>query len=271
MISFPKLGITLRVDSKAFSVFGLRVNWYGIIIGMAILLCVLLAIKKTKRYDFTSDLIYDYLIWVLPASIIGARLYYVIFKFADYKDNLLSIFNLREGGLAIYGAIIAAIITTIIYCRKKKISFLYFADFAAPFLALGQAIGRWGNFFNQEAFGSTTDLPWGMTGNLIGSIPVHPTFLYESLWNIILFAFLTIYDRKFKRVNGEVFCMYMAFYGLGRVWIEGLRTDSLMLGSMRVSQILAGIMFLAFVGLFIWLKKKNTNLDKVTIDEEQKD
>ena len=266
MIHFPKLGITLRVDSKAFEIFGISVNWYGIIIGSAVLLCVLLAVWKTERYKFSTDLVFDYLIWVLPASIIGARLYYVIFKFGDYKDNLLSIFNLREGGLAIYGAIIAAIITTIIYCKKKKLSFLNFADFAAPFLALGQAIGRWGNFFNQEAYGGPTNLPWGMTGNYIGYIPVHPTFLYESFWNILLFAFLVIYDRKIKKVDGEIFCMYMAFYGLGRFWIEGLRTDSLMLGSVRVSQILAVIMFFVFIAMFIWLKRKNK--DKVVIDEK---
>ena len=214
----------------------------------------------------------------LIAAIIGARLYFVIFSWEDYKDNLIRIFAFREGGLAIYGGVLASIIVALIFTKKKNLSFGLFADTAAPSLILGQAIGRWGNFINQEVFGRYTDsffamrlmkdninqyLPADVLNNIylyegVEYIQVHPTFLYESLWNLIVFSFLLWYRKK-KRFNGEVFCMYLIGYGLGRVWIEGLRIDQLKIGAtgIAVSQVLSIILVISSI-LLIIINRKNT-------------
>jgi phosphatidylglycerol:prolipoprotein diacylglycerol transferase len=191
-------------------------------------------------------------LFALPAAIVGARLYYVIFSWSDYQNNLLSVFDIHQGGLAIYGGVIAALITAFLFARKRKIGVLKLFDFTIPYLALGQSIGRWGNFINQEAHGTLTSLPWRMEifdTMSMRYISVHPTFLYESLWDFSLFLFL-IWFRKRKKLSGEVFILYLAIYGLGRCFIEGLRTDSLYWGSVRVSQLLAGICFIVFISLF---------------------
>lgn len=257
-ISFPNLGIKdFYIDPVAFSFFGLEVRWYGLIITTGIIFAYLLAVRESKMQGFDPEILTDLLLFALPASIIGARIYYVIFTWESYKDNPMRALNIREGGLAIYGAVIAAIITTIVFCKIKKISFSKVADIASPSLILGQAIGRWGNFVNQEAYGGPTNLPWAMRiYDGIHYITVHPTFLYESLWNFGVFSFLLWYRKK-KKIEGEIFMLYLIGYGLGRVWIEGLRVDSLYIGNFRASQLLAGILVIG-VSL-IWINKRKSD------------
>ncbi len=272
-VSFPNLDLNIPVSRVAFKVFGTPIYWYGIIIAAAFLICVLWAMKDSRKFDLVPDTVIDLMLFAAPIAIICARLYYVIFSWENYKYDLKEIFNLRNGGLAIYGGIIGAIITAYFVAKYKKIPTFKFFDFAIPYVALGQAIGRWGNFFNQEAFGTNTTLPWGMTSPTIKQylsnnaaqlqelngitvypdLPVHPTFLYESIWDFAIFAFL-IWMRKKKKFDGEVFCLYLVTYSFGRAIIEGLRTDSLMLGNLRVSQLLSVLLLLAF-GIFILYKR----------------
>lgn len=274
IIEFPGLwGLKFHISRVAFTLFGIPIYWYGIIIAVGFLIAVLLGMKESKKFGLEQENVIDLVLFAAPVAIICARLYYVIFNFGLYKDNLLDIFNTRQGGLAILGGVIGALLTAYIYARVKKISPLKLFDFGMPYLVLAQAIGRWGNFVNQEAFGTNTRLPWGMTGDNIRDylsreqfnlaekhiivnpdIPVHPTFLYESLWNIGVFLIL-MWFRKRKKYDGEVFFMYMALYGLGRSWIEALRTDSLWVGNLRVSQVLAAIFFV-FFGILIILKRR---------------
>ncbi|HHV95404.1 MAG TPA: prolipoprotein diacylglyceryl transferase [Clostridiaceae bacterium] len=272
-IEFPKLGIKFTIDNVAFRIFGIEIFWYGIIIAFAFLLAVLLGLKDSKKYNINQDNLIDVILWFTPASIIGARLYYVIFSWDEFKNNPIDILNTRKGGLAIYGGVIAALITVFIFAKVKKINALEYLDFGIVYVPLAQAIGRWGNFVNQEAFGKNTDLPWGMTGNIIKnqlqinadrlskmgiivdpSKPVHPTFLYESLWNIGVFILLFFF-RKRKKVDGEVLLLYGILYGLGRAWIEGLRTDSLMVGNLRVSQFLSIIIVIVF-SIILYVRRK---------------
>jgi len=263
-VSFPGLGLSFEINRYAFVIFGIEIYWYGVIIAAAFLLAVLLALRSCRNYDLTSDNIFDIVLFAAPVAIIFARLYYVIFSWDQYKDDPISILRIRDGGLAIYGAVIGALLVAWLYARRKKISFLHLADFCIPYLAMGQGIGRWGNFVNQEAFGTVTDLPWRMNGNIVNKyilsvMPdadltqwgVHPTFLYESVWDIAVFLFLLFY-RKRKKVDGEVFFLYLMLYGAGRAYIEGLRTDSLPIGSLRVSQILSVILLVAALILFIY-------------------
>ncbi len=267
-ISFPGLGdISFHIDRVAFNLFGFSLHWYGIIIAAGFLLAVLLGTRVSKKLGINPDDIIDLVLYAAPISIICARLYYVIFS-GDrmYLEDPMEIVRIWHGGLAIYGGIIGAIGTTFVFCKIKKINTLNVLDFGLPYFALAQAIGRWGNFVNQEAFGSQTDLPWGMTGNVIQEylsmnfphldpkIPVHPTFLYESLWNFGVFAFL-IWYRKRKKNDGEVFCLYLILYGIGRLWIEGLRLDSLMLGSTKVSQIISICCIMLGIAAFVGLRK----------------
>ena len=224
---FPNLGIEIqKLDNVAFNIFGLEVYWYGLIIGIGILSGLLLAVHEAKRTGQNPDDYMDFVLVAIVACVIGARLYYVAFSWDNYKDNLMSIFALREGGLAIYGGIITAVICAILFTRYKKMNFWLFADTAAPSLKLGQIIGRWGNFFNREAFGGYTDGLFAMryikdqTYNIAQSvldktvfvngteyIQVHPTFLYESLWNLGVLVILLILKRK-KKFDGEIFGLY---------------------------------------------------------------
>lgn len=276
-IAFPNLGIYLAHVGKRFSIAGFDIAFYGVIIGIGILAGIWLAEREAKRTGQDVEIYFDYAIYAVVCSIIGARIYYVIFSWEHYKDNLLQIFNLRQGGLAIYGAVIAAVLTLIAYTKVKKQNFWLMADTGCIGLIAGQAIGRWGNFFNREAFGDYTDnlfamkLPVGavrsseITAKMWehtqdGCIQVHPTFLYESLWNVMVLAVLLIY-RKHKHFDGELFFIYLGGYGLGRVCIEGLRTDQLTLGStgIAVSQVLAGCLFvLSLVVLIV----KNVQVKK---------
>ncbi len=276
-IWFPHLGIEIsHLDRTAFTLFGQNVYWYGIFIGFAVLLGLLLLMREAKRTGQEPDLYMDFVLYALIFSVIGARLYYVIFSWDFYSQNPAKIFALREGGLAIYGGIIGAVLTAVIYCKVKKKNFFLLADTTIPYLALGQMLGRWGNFVNREAFGGYTDGLFAMRYQLaqvrnsdlsqdimehilniggVDYIQVHPTFLYESLWNLGLFVFLLIYRRKCKKFDGQIFGLYLLGYGLGRVWIEGLRTDQLLIGSFAVSQLLSAVLIVAAVVFLLWKGK----------------
>lgn len=245
--------MTPKLDKVAFSIFGIDIMWYGILIGIGFLLGLVVATKNAKKEGIKEDTILDLLLITLPVSIIGARLYYVIFSWSEYKDNLIQIINLRNGGLAIYGGLIAAFIAGYFFCKKKNIKFLKMADIVAPAISLGQAIGRWGNYINQEAFGSPTDLPWGI---LIDGQKYHPTFLYESIGDFLIFLILMYFFNKRKNKDGEVISLYMILYGILRFFVEGLRMDSLYIGSFRISQIVSLGIILVGTILFIKIKKE---------------
>lgn len=270
-VEFPNLrGLSFQINPIAFSFGGLEVYWYGIIIGAGFLLSIYLAFNNAKRFSMNSEDIIDIIFYSAPVGIICARLYYVIFNWSQFKNNFLSIFNLRTGGLGIYGGIIGGVLVAVFVARKKKINPLKLLDYLVPYVALAQSIGRWGNFINQEAFGVNTNLPWGMMSERTIShlaqlqekgfsvnplMPVHPTFIYESLWNLGLFFFLINYRKK-NRKEGEVFFLYMLLYGFARFFIEGLRSDSLYIGAFRASQIIAVLFFILFLTLFIIKKTK---------------
>lgn len=275
-ISFPHLGIYLNNVPKGFSVFGFQIALYGVIIGFGVLCGVLMAAYIAKKENLDPEMIWDFAIYAIIFSIIGARIYYVIFQWDMYKDNLINIFNLRNGGLAIYGAVIAAFTTLWVYCRIKKYSFLQIADICVPGLVLGQVIGRWGNFTNREVFGEYTDnllamrLPVDAVRSIDISenlaqhivdgtnyIQVHPTFLYESLWNLILLVIMLLY-RQHKRFQGEMWLLYLGGYGLGRAWIEGIRTDTLFIPhtAIAVSQVLAIVLFVVALAADILIRMR---------------
>ncbi len=238
------------MNPVAFEVFGIGVRWYGIIMASAMLLGLALVVYRARPLGYKDDVIIDLAIWVLPAAVIGARLYYVIFEFERYGGDILRMINIREGGLAIHGGVIGGVLAGYIYTRKKNINTWQLADLVMPSLILGQAIGRWGNFINGEAHGGPTDLPWAIQ---VDGVAVHPTFLYESIWNLIVFAILLKFTKK-KRFDGEVVCLYMILYSIGRFFIEGLRTDSLMLGPLRMAQVIS--LALIVVGAAIIGKKR---------------
>lgn len=273
-VSFVNLGITIEHLKNSVSVFGFRIAYYGIIIGIGMLAGIWLAQADAKRRGQNPDTYLDFALYAIIFSIIGARLYYVIFQWDAYKDNLLQIFNLRAGGLAIYGGVIGAVLTLIVFTRVRKLSFFSMADSGVLGLILGQIIGRWGNFFNTEAFGGYTDNLLAMRIRLslvnpsmisqelldhkiveqgIEYIQVHPTFLYESLWNVGVLAFMLWY-RKRKKFDGEMLWIYLLGYGIGRAWIEGLRTDQLMLfgTGIAVSQALSMILAAAAACILIF-------------------
>lgn len=280
-ISFPNLGIYLKNVGKSIDLFGIEIAYYGIIIGTAILLGFWIAAREAKRTGQNPENYLDMGIIGVIAGIVGARLYYVIFSWDMYKDNLFDIFNLREGGLAIYGGVIAAVISVLVLAKVKHLSAPQIFDTIAMALLNGQMLGRWGNFFNREAFGGYTDSLFAMRLPLdavrssdvteqmrrhieridgVSYIQVHPTFLYESLWCMVLLIILFAY-RKHKKYEGELFLMYLFGYGLGRFWIEGLRTDQLLLPGVgiAVSQLLAGAIVVGTGAAMLYLRKKHKN------------
>ncbi len=239
------------MDPIAFQLFGISVRWYGLLIASAVIIGTLLALKETKRKSIEEEVFIDLLLYAIPFAIIGARLYYVIFSWDLYRDNPIEAFNIRAGGLAIHGVIIAAVLVVIIFSKLKKQNPWVLTDIAAPSLILGQAIGRWGNFANQEAHGGPTDLPWGI---IIDGVKVHPTFLYESIWNLLVFFFLLWFSRKKAKVDGEVFILYLVLYSVARFFIEGLRTDSLMWGPFRVAQLIS--LAIIIIGSYVFYKRR---------------
>lgn len=279
-IRFPNLGIVLKNIKDGFSIFGFDIKFYGVIIALGFLLAFIVIGKEAKRTGQDDETYLDFMLWLIIPAILGARLYYVMFSYKEYfvkgqglGKTLLGIINIRNGGLAIYGGVIAGVITAIVFCKKKNMKFAVLSDTVAMGILIGQIMGRWGNFFNREAFGDYTNSLFAMAiptdyfvneGSLNGLIKagvitpdmannmqvidgmqwitVHPTFLYESLWNLALLIFIIVY-RKHKKFDGEIFLMYLWGYGLGRVWIEGLRADSLMVPgiNMKVSQLIAAL------------------------------
>lgn len=289
-INFPHLGIYLEHVGKKVSIFGFDIAYYGIVIVIGMMIAVAIAMHEAKRTGQDPDSYIDLAILGIAAGIVGARIYYVIFAWENYKDDLLRIFNIRQGGLAIYGGIIGACVAVAIYCRVKKRSFFQAMDTASMSILFGQIMGRWGNFFNREAFGGYTDNLFAMqlpvsavrqneitqemwdhltTIGGVDFIQVHPTFLYESLWNIGVLLILVWY-RKHTKFRGELFCAYLAGYGLGRAWIEGLRTDQLLLPvvGLPVSQLLSLLLVVACVAVIL-RKRRNASGPEHADGEQQ--
>lgn len=284
-IRFPHLGLTLN-PGKSFTVFGIEIAYYGVIIALGMLAGALVAYREAKKTGQKVDDYIDFTLYTLIAAIIGARIYYVIFEWDYYSAHPLEIFNLRAGGLAIYGGVLASVLTLLIFTKVKKLKFWLMADTAVQGLIIGQIIGRWGNFFNREAFGGYTDslfamqLPVseakGITQELIehlvtidgvSYVQVHPTFLYEGTWNLLLFIGICLYKRH-KKFDGEIFAIYLMGYGVGRFIIEGLRTDQLVikaLGGIAASQVLSIILIVLAVAFVIYNRvqlKKRTPVTK---------
>ena len=258
-IAFPGLGFTIN-PPKGFSIGSFEVMFYGLIIGLGLLLCCIYGLRRGKEFGLTQDDILDGALWIIPFSIICARLYYCAFywKEGHYAANPISILYIWEGGLAIYGGVIGAAIGIVIYCLCKKIPITTCLDITFVTFPIGQAIGRWGNFFNREAFGAQTTnfLRMGLNMTEDGAYSTemfyyHPTFLYESVWNALGFVLLH-YASKKRKYEGQMALLYAMWYGLGRAIIEGLRTDSLMLGPFRVSQLLAAVSCAAAAWILIW-------------------
>lgn len=268
-ISFPHLGIELHNVPQGFDVFGIHIAWYGVLITLGMVVGFMTALRQAKKENVDTELVWDFFIPAIIFGVIGARIYYVVFFWELYRDDPLSVFYIREGGLAIYGGVIAAILTCYIFTRIKKISFLKFLDVCIPGLIVGQAIGRWGNFMNREVFGGYTDglfamrlplmdvrsrdvtmeLAQHMFTDNVNYIQVMPTFLYESVLNLLVFLVMILY-RKHKKFQGEIALIYLGGYGIARFFIEGLRTDRLLLWNtnIAVSQLLGMLLFLFAVG-----------------------
>ena len=269
LINFPGLGLHFAIDPIAFEIFGRPVHWYGILISVGFLLAIMVAMHEAKRTGLEPERFMDIVLISTPSAIVGARVYYVIFNWQMYKDNLSEIIRMWHGGLAIYGGIIVAFAVGALYCRVKHINLWQVFDAASLGFLVGQCIGRWGNFVNKEAYGRETTLPWRM--EIYDAIQqqilaVHPTFFYESFWNLIGFILLFIY-RKQKKFEGEIFLMYITWYGSGRFWIEGLRTDSLYIGVFRVSQIVAFFSVVVGLGL-IWYFRKNQKTNNLEATDD---
>ena len=272
-ISFPKLGWTIPTDGEliSFPFFNteISIRWYGVLIAIGFILAVVYAFRNADRFELKKDPMLDVVLVCTVAAFIGARLYYVFFSDSRemYLDNPLSILYIWEGGLGIYGGVIMAFLSALLVCRWRKVDTLRMFDIASIGFLIGQSIGRWGNFFNQEAFGGNTDLPWGMMGSWISSannptqgydftLPVHPTFLYESLWCAAGFVLLHLVSRKAYRFKGQLFSLYIIWYGAGRFFIEQLRTDSLYLFTMKVSCLVAALSVIGGVILYNILRRR---------------
>lgn len=261
---FPRLGLELNIESTAFTIAGISITWYGLLITLGMLLAMCYGFSNMRRYGIDPDRAIDGVIGGVIGGIVGARLYYVAFHWDSYAGNIKEILNIRGGGLAIYGGVIGALLVGGIVCKIRKVRLLPMLDIASLGFLIGQCIGRWGNFFNHEAFGSNTDGLFGMSsgqiqayiakhftdGSVVTDRPVHPCFLYESLWCLTGFILLHLISRKWRKFDGQIFLLYITWYGFGRFWIEGLRTDSLYLGTIRVSQLVAAVSVVAGLILF---------------------
>lgn len=264
-ISFPLFGEGFSLNFASYiTVFGWKIHWYGVIIAIGFILAVLYVIKRSPQFGIAEDDVIDMLVWAVPLAVICARLYYVIFyrdvsgnnPYFDGQNDLKDIVSIWEGGLAIYGGVIGGALGIVISFRKKRGMTKAMLDMGGLGLLIGQAVGRWGNFTNREAFGAETTLPWrmGLTYNGVTQY-YHPTFLYESLWNLLGLLLLHLYSKK-RKYDGQIFVMYLGWYGLGRALIEGLREDSLYLGGtgLRVSQLVGAVTFLAAAGILLYMR-----------------
>lgn len=241
------------MDRVAFSIFGLDIMWYGILIACGILMAILVSSKEARRLGYQEGQVTDICLFAIPLGIAGARLYYVVFNWSQYAGDLREIINIRGGGLAIHGGILAGILTVWVFTRIKKLEFFRTADILVLGLPMAQAIGRWGNFINGEAHGGPTNLPWAI---LVEGQRVHPTFLYESVWDWMIFVYIFMI-RKNKKYEGQLLVDYIFLYSLGRFFIEGLRTDSLMLGPIKMAQLISLVgIGMALVARYFLLKKK---------------
>ena len=278
-IEFPNLGWKFNIDSEIHLFGDFSIKWYGLLIAIGFLLAILYGLKRAEEFGINPDKMIDVALLTVPVAFIGARLYYVFFSSSrpEYLADPISIIKVWEGGLGIYGGIIVAFLFGPLMCKLCKVKIWAMFDLTAMGFLIGQSIGRWGNFFNQEAFGCNTDLPWGMTGDIIQagyngfgydtSLPVHPTFLYESLWCILGFLLLHVLSKRVRRFDGMLFCGYMMWYGTGRFFIEDLRTDSLMVGVMRTSQMVAIFAVALGIALFFILRRYSINLPKTLVIE----
>ncbi|MFI3175561.1 MAG: prolipoprotein diacylglyceryl transferase [Bacillota bacterium] len=289
-IWFPNLGIEIQhLNRVAITLFGMDIYWYGVFIGCGVLSALFLIMHIAKKTGQNPDQYLDVVMYALVLGIIGARIYYVAFSWENYQDDFMKIFALREGGIAIYGGVIGGVLAFYLYSKWKKLDFLTMTDTAAPGLILAQAMGRWGNFVNREAFGDYTESFFAMryqleqirlsdasaetlanvlTVNDVAYIQVHPTFLYESVWNLGVFALLIFFTRK-KKFNGQITALYFLTYGMGRIWIEGLRTDQLQWNGVAVSQILSGILIVCAAAFLMIQNKKSTCTVTVVADEAE--
>ena len=271
-VSFPGLGIELTINEVAFRIGTYEIRWYALIIAAGFILAVLYANRRAAYFSVDKDKLLDCVIVGFVTAIIGARLYYVAFSWDAYKDNPLDIFKIHEGGLAIYGGLIGALAGGLTMAKIKKLCISGALDLVALGFLLGQGMGRWGNFMNQEAFGSATTLPWGMISDTTGGEIVHPCFLYESLWCLLGFVLLHFFSKKFQRYRGQLFVLYLVWYGTERTVVEGLRTDSLYLPfsiggyTPRVSQVLSFALVVAGVILLIIFRKKRDNMGAILMD-----
>lgn len=290
-VSFPGLGLDFEVNRVAFSIGDLPVYWYGILIALGFILAILYVSRRAKEFGVDADRMLDVILGGAIGGIVGARAYYVILQWDYYGQNLSQIFNTRSGGMAIYGGLIGGVLIGLLMCKIRRVKFMPALDLVVGGFLIGQGIGRWGNFVNIEAFGANTSLPWGMSSSVITdyltqheaeleaigmdidpNMPVHPTFLYESLWCLLSFAFIAWYTRR-RKFDGELTLLYMMWYGAGRAVIEGLRTDSLMIPGtlLRASQVLAAAMVV--VAAIIWIVKtskvKKAGGRQLFVDSEQ--
>ena len=251
------------MDRVAFTIFGIDIMWYGVLMATGMILGTIIALKEAKRVGIKEDDVLDLAMFAIPFGLLGARLYYVIFNWSYYSQNPSQILNFRGGGMAIHGALIAGILTGYVFTKIRKVNFLKMADAVIIGMPLAQAIGRWGNFINGEAHGGPTNLPWGI---MVDGVKVHPTFLYESIWNVGVFVVLWLLRKK-KQYEGEIIVWYVGLYSLGRFFIEGLRTDSLMLGPLRMAQVLSLVGVVGAIIAHIYFSKKNK--ESITIEEQK--
>ena len=241
----------------AFTVLGIDVMWYGVLIGFAFLLGSLICMKRAPKHECTADFVTTFMIWLIPAAVVGARAYYVLFRLSYYIEFPSEILKIRSGGLAIHGGLIVGFIVAYFLAKHYKIDFLKLSDLCICVVPLCQAIGRWGNFFNEEAHGIETDLPWAQ---IIDGVGYHPTFLYESIWCFLLFIFLIWFDDHKRSFDGQMLSLYMILYSFERFLVEGLRTDSLMIGNLRQAQVFSLALILGGVILYVILEKRQQKI-----------
>ena len=265
-VTFPEIGVEVNLNKIAFSIGNIGIHWYAIFIVFAFIIALLFLYKKSSKMEIKFETLVDLMLYLIPISLICARIYYCLFRGDYYFKNPWKIFYIQDGGLAIYGGIIGGALTCYFFCKKRNINLLLLLDYIVPYLALGQSIGRWGNFINVEAYGTETTLPWRM-GIIENGIykEVHPTFLYESIADLLIFFVLTRVNSK-NKFNGKTTYLYLILYSLARFFIEALRTDSLMLYNIRISQILSLVLFVVFS---ILLSEKEYRQRKINANPEK--